>query len=162
MPNRAMTNPQVLVVLAASPPRIAELTAGLTPEQLRAAPAPGEWSAVDILAHLRSCADVWGQCIAMILAEDAPTIRAVNPTTWVSRTDYREQQFQPSRAAFEVQRAALLATLEPLTPDDWLRTATVTGAGKALERTVRFYAEWLATHERSHLRPIERIVRARR
>ena len=40
------------------------------------------------------------------------------------------------------------------------RGATVKGAGKVLERTVRFYAEWLAAHERPHLKQIERIARA--
>jgi hypothetical protein len=34
----------------------------------------------------------------------------------------------------------------------------VTGAGKPLERTVLFYAQWLARHERPHVKQIERIV----
>src|SRR5262245_49175028 len=49
------------------------LTAGLVPELLHTAPAPHEWSAVDVLAHLRACADVWGNCIAEIIAHDHPT-----------------------------------------------------------------------------------------
>ena len=53
-------------------------------------PIPRGWSATEILAHLRSCADVWGDCIAAILAEDRPTLRAINPTTWIDRTNYRE------------------------------------------------------------------------
>jgi hypothetical protein len=36
--------------------------------------------------------------------------------------------------------------------------ATVTGAGKPRERTVHTYGQWLANHERSHFRQIERIV----
>jgi hypothetical protein len=43
-------------------------------------------------------------------------------------------------------------------PEAWSRTATVTGAGKPRERTVRTYAQWLANHERSHIKQIERIV----
>jgi hypothetical protein len=35
----------------------------------------------------------------------------------------------------------------------------VTGAGKPLERTVLFYANWLARHERRHVDQIEQIVR---
>jgi hypothetical protein len=34
----------------------------------------------------------------------------------------------------------------------------VTGAGKILERTVLFYADWLARRERPHVKQIERIV----
>ena len=93
-----------------------------------------------------------------IIAHDHPTLRAINPRAWINQTGYREQDFRLSLDAFTVQRANLLSSLEPLAPDGWDRAATVTGAGKALERTVRFYAEWLAVHERSHVKQIERLV----
>ena len=162
MPGRSLTSEQVLTMLAATPPRIAALTAGLLPAQLHTAPDHDEWSANDVLAHLRACADVWGTCIAAMLAEDRPTLRAVNPRTWIRQTDYLEQAFQPSLHAFATQRTDLLAVLEPLAPEGWARAATVTGAGKVLERTVLFYAQWLATHERPHVKQIERIVNTMR
>ncbi len=96
----------------------------------------------------------------VIIAEDRPTYRAVNPTTWIKKTDYREQEFQPSLQAFTAQRAELVAVLKPLAPEVWSRMATVTGAGKPRVRTVHTYAEWLANHERSHIKQIERIVNA--
>ncbi len=156
--SRSLTLEQVLTVLAQTPPRIAELTASLTPAQLHTAPRHGEWSVNDVLAHLRSCADVWGDCIALIMEQDAPTIRAVNPTTWIKSTDYPEQKFKTSLRAFTAQRIDLLAILETLTPQAWSRTATVTGAGKPLERTLHGFAQRLARHERPHLKQIERIV----
>jgi len=156
--SRSFTSAQVLTLLAATPPRIAALTAGLAPAQLHAPPNPDEWSANDVLAHLRACADMWGNCIVAMIAHDRPTLRAVNPRTWIRKTDYLEQEFQPSLHAFTTQRTDLLAVLEPLAPDGWERAATVTGAGKVLERTVLFYAQWLARHERPHLKQIERIV----
>ena len=157
MPDRSLTSEQVLTMLAATPPRIAALTAGLAPAQLHTAPAHDQWSANEVLAHLRACADMWGGCIVAI-AQGTPTLRAINPTTWIQKTDYLELAFQPSLHAFATQRTDLLAVLEPLAPAGWSRAATVTGAGKALERTVLFYAQWLARHERPHLKQIERIV----
>jgi hypothetical protein len=129
---------------------------------LHAAPAPGEWSVNEVLAYLRACADMWGNSIAAIIDHDHPTLRAINPRTWINKTDYREQPFQRSLDAFTAQRADLLAVLEPLAPEGWARSATVTGAGKPLERTVRFYAQWLAEHERPHLKQIERITNTMR
>lgn len=158
MPGPSLTIEQILSLLAAGPARIAESTAGLSEAQLHAAPAPGEWSANEVLAHLRSCADVWGNCIEMILRQNRPTIRAINPRTWIESTDYLEQDFQPSLQAFTRQRADLLAVLKPLKPKSWTRSATITGAGKPLERTGQFYAEWMATHERPHLKQIQRIA----
>lgn len=158
MPERSLTIDQILSLLAATPPRLAALTEGLSPAQLRTAPGPGEWSGNDVLAHLRACADVWGKSIATILAEDRPTLRAMDPRTWMTRTDYPEQEFRPSLHAFTTQRAELLAVLEALPREDWSRKATVTGAGRTLERTVRSYAERLAIHERPHIKQVKHVV----
>ena len=84
--NSSMTTEEALALLAETPERLAALAADLTPEQVRAAPSPGEWSANDVLAHLRACADVWGGAITAILAEDHPTIHAINPQAWIERT----------------------------------------------------------------------------
>jgi hypothetical protein len=93
-----------------------------------------------------------------MLAEDRPTLRAINPRTWIKKTAYPDLDFQPSLRAFATQRAELLAVLEPLQRDGWSRAATVTGAGLVLERTVLSYAKRLARHEHTHVKQVERIV----
>ena len=158
MASKSLPREQVLTLLAATPTRIAALTSGITPARLQKSTDPNEWSANEVLAHLRACADVWGGCIAQIISEDGPTLRAINPLTWIKKTNYLEQDFALSLNAFTRQRADLLAMLEPLPHDGWSRTASVTGAGKVLERTVHFYANWLARHERQHVRQVEQIV----
>ena len=162
MPNGSLTVERVLTLLAATPPRLAALTSGLEPGQLRTAPAPDEWSANDVLAHLRACADVWGNCISAMIAEDSPTLRAVNPRTWIKQTDYLDLAFRSSLGAFAAQRNDLLAILEPLPEEGWSRAATVTGAGRPLNRSVLSYGRWLAEHERPHVKQIERIVNTMR
>ncbi|MEO8354441.1 MAG: DinB family protein [Chloroflexota bacterium] len=82
--------------------------------------------------------------------------------TVIEKRDFLEQQFQPSLQAFAAQRTELLAVLTPLAPEAWSRTATVTGAGRPRERTVHTYAQWLANHERSHFKQMERILNALR
>lgn len=162
MPNKTLTIEQVLTLLEATPVRIAALTADLSPAQLRRRPSRDEWSANEVLAHLRACADVRGGCIPAILAEDRPTLRAVNPLTWIKKTDYLDLDFSLSLRAFIKQRAQLLAVLKPLPPEAWSRAATVTGAGSVLHRDVLFYGRWLAGHERPHVKQIARIVEATR
>src|SRR5262245_37093927 len=156
-----LTTPDdILDVLRQTPGRIAEATAGVAPAQLLATPRADEWSANEVLAHLRSCADVWGAYIARILNEDGPTIRAVNPRRWIEQTNYRELAFRPSLRAFTTQRSELLAVLEPLSAEAWARTARVTGAGSPLVNSVLSYGDRLARHERVHVTQIERIVKA--
>ena len=105
---------------------------------------------------------MWGKCILAMLAEDMPTLRAINPRTWIKRTDYLTIDFQQSLGSFTKQRAALLAALDPLPPEGWSRKARVLGAGKVLEKSVLDYAERLARHERAHLKQVETIVNTQR
>ncbi len=97
MYDRKLTTDQVLAALAEHPKAIAALTAGLPRARLHGSPSRGEWSLNDVLAHLRSCSDMWGKYIATIIAEDRPTIRAMNPTTWIKSTNYPELDFAPPR-----------------------------------------------------------------
>ena len=153
-----LTIEQALAALAETPTRLAALTLSLLPAQLQSQPAPHEWSLNDILAHLRACSDMWGGYIQKILADDQPTFRAVNPTTWIKQTNYPDLDFRPSLHVFTAQRTELLALLKPLPAVAWERSATVTGVGKPRQRTVMTYARWLANHERSHLRHITRLI----
>lgn len=162
MPENTVTTEQLLTALVANPKRVAALTADLTPAQLRTSPKPGEWSANDVLAHLRACADMWGGAIVTMTVEDKTTLRAINPRTWIKRTDYLDLEFEPSFRAFVVQRRELVTLLQSLPPDGWERSATVTGAGAPLLRTVHTYARWLVHHERPHVKQIERIASALR
>jgi hypothetical protein len=151
----------ILTILKETPPRLAKLTAELTPAHLHTAPSDGEWSAREVLAHLRACNEVWGGYYIMtIIAQDQPTIKAVNPRTWIKNTDYLEQEFQASLRAFTGQRSKLLAVLEALPPKDWTRTNTLIGAGKPLQQTLMSHADGLARHERAHLKQIERTLNA--
>ncbi len=160
MPRQLMTTEQILSILRDTPERLSDLTANLTESELHAAPEPGEWSVTEIAAHLRSCADVWGQTIEIIAATDHPTIRAVSPATWIKSTNYGELPFASSLQAFGIQRGQLLALLGHLPDLGWLRTATVLGGGRPLELTLHSYANRLARHERTHWRQVAKTVKA--
>lgn len=149
---------RLLGVLRATPVTLDATAREVPAERLRLPPAPGEWSAVEVLAHLRACADVWGGCIERVLNEERPVIRAVNPRSYVRRTDYPGLAFAASLAAFAAQRAGLLTVLDALPPGAWDRSAEVRGAGRPLTTTVFSYVERLARHERPHVAQIARAV----
>src|SRR5688572_15050531 len=104
MPDELLPIDQILTRLTEQPPRIAALTADLSSDQLHTAASPDEWSANDVLAHLRSCADVLGKYMMRIINEDKPAFRYVSPRTWMKKTDYPKQEFQASLSAFTKQR----------------------------------------------------------
>ncbi|OAI41475.1 hypothetical protein AYO38_03555 [bacterium SCGC AG-212-C10] len=158
MPSRSpLSIDEVVALLSGMPGWLEALSAGLP--AVRTHPRMADsWSANDILAHLRSCSDVWGEAIARILAEDEPVIRAINPRSWIRRTNYGELQFAQSLEAYCRQREDLLVVLRALATDDWRRAATITGAGAPLTRTVHTYAEKLAVHERTHRAQLQRAM----
>jgi hypothetical protein len=155
-----LTVEQVMTILAETPVRIAGLTAGVPAPLLLVAPARDEWSANDVLAHLRACSDMWGGYIAAILAGDMPTLTAVNPRTWINSTNYLELAFRPSLRSFTAQRDELMTVVSALKPDGWARAATLVGGGKPLQITVLDYARRLARHERPHVKQVASIVKS--
>jgi hypothetical protein len=159
MPRASFPIDQLLTILTETPRRIAVVTADVPETVLHTAPT-GEWSANEVLAHLRSCADVWGGNMALMLAEDAPTWKAVNPRKWIESTDYASLRFRPSLRAFDDQRTELLAALHAMGSEGWSRSAIVTGGGSPLRLTILDFAQRLARHERPHVKQIARVVAA--
>lgn len=157
---RRLALDEIMEILRTTVPRLAELTDGVPRTRLHAASDDG-WSPNHVLAHLRACHDVLGGSVLRILREDHPAWKGMNPRAWMKQTDYPEWKFDPALEAFRAQRAELLGVLEPLPPDAWERTATVTGmVGDVYERSARYYADWMARHERGHLKHIARILKA--
>jgi hypothetical protein len=145
-------------ILRTTVPRLDKLTSGASQESLATQTDYG-WSVNDQLAHLRACHDVLGGNMLRIAREDHPAWKGMSPRSWQKQTDYFDWKFRPAFEAFRVQRSELLEVLEPLPPEAWERTATVTGmVGELYEYSVLYYGDWMARHERSHLRHIGRIL----
>ncbi len=104
---------------------------------------------------------MWGERrITAMLSEEHPTIKTINPRTWVHQTDYLEIDVQTSVTAYSAQRAELLRILQSFPGNAWLRWGTCTGSGKRFETTVHYEADAIARHEAAHIRQMERVARS--
>lgn len=142
------------------PRHLKALTRDLDDAQLQRRPRDDAWSVNENLAHLRACADVWGRSIRTMIEQDHPTVRYVSPRTWARKTDYAEQPFRASLAAFAAQRDELLQTLRALDQAGWSRGATFTGTTRGREQTVLSYAHRIVDHEQAHRTQIEETLSA--
>jgi hypothetical protein len=159
VPRDMLAVAEIMAILPATVPRLVDLTDGLTRRQLHAPPGPESWSVNDVLAHLRACNDILGGAALRIIDEDHPSWRAMNPRTWQRKSGYQDLEFRESFDAFTVGRAELLAVLTTLPDDAWERTAAVTVPPRQVyERNVRYYGDWLAEHERTHIRSLPAII----
>lgn len=144
-----------LNLLTELPQRIAKATDETDDAHLQFKADEKAWSVKDILAHLRSCADVWGESVEAMLAEDHPTVPYRHPRQWIKKTNYLKLSFQESFQAFQAQRKKFLKALKDLSFEDWSRAAIIKGR----EHTVFTQVRRMATHEREHVEQIESLPR---
>src|SRR5919198_428080 len=93
-----------LEIISKTPERIAQATKSLDETRLQFKADSKSWSTNDILAHLRSCADLWTYSIYAMLAETQPEIPDVNERKWAKITRYAELPFDESFQVFSLQR----------------------------------------------------------
>lgn len=148
-----------LKILEETPHRIRAACEGHPAETLQTRPNRESWSANEVVAHLRACADVWGKDIRRMLTEDHPTWRHLSPRTWMGKTDYAEQPFSDSFAIFIKEREELLKLLTGLPLADWSRSANVIQRDKEREQTVFLCVRQMAIHEEGHMEQIEVLLK---
>jgi hypothetical protein len=149
----------LLRLLTETPRRLEALSRGLGDDPLQRSPNAGGWSANEILAHLRVCADVWGGSLHAMIEGDRPRLRYVSPRAWIRRTSYTAQPFSASLEEFAAQRARLLGALNALDTAEWSRGATFTGTTRGREQTILSYVRRIVAHELEHCEQVEATVR---
>lgn len=141
--------------LKQTPISFTTLTKELPAEKLENAPK-GVWSAKDNLAHLDSCAEVWGYSIYAMLRFDTPVMAKFHPREWTKAVKYRNISFTELLHKFTIDRKLLLGILEKLKPEQWERTALI-------DRhifSVYAQARRMALHEVGHIAQIEEFLKA--
>lgn len=105
--------------LAAVPERVAATTAAASrpPDD---APAPGEWSARQVVLHLAAVEEeVWQARLDALASEAFPHWPWVEPGFWSGPGG---DTWDGALAAFAARRAATVARLDALDADGWRRT----------------------------------------
>ena len=118
----------------------------------------GEWSALEILTHLRDVE--YGIHIARIQAavlEDNPEFPRFDAGTWRATHRPEPQTFDQMVADFAAGRRALTAMLDRLDEDDWERPARSAAFGQGRLQTV---AERAYLHTLDHIQQLFRLRRA--
>lgn len=146
---------ECLQILKDTPQRIWNCLGHHSEEALRKPPARDEWSAVQILSHVRSGIDVWSYSIYAMLILDNPQLAFIHPRVWDKKIRYKDVSFAESFQTYEIERRKLLHTLERLSFEDWGRTCTFTGKKNVFN--IFMQASRIAGHEVAHCQQLEAI-----
>jgi len=132
---------------AAGPARLRSALATV-PEAARTwRPAPGEWSAHEVVCH---CADSETNAYARIrfvIAEREPVLVGYDQDAWARVFDYHALPLAPALAVVDAVRASTAALVRRLPEAAWSRAGRHTESGPyGAEDWLRIYAEHLEGH----------------
>ena len=118
---------RILPLLAETPRRIATTTSGLEASRLSQAPEPHGWSALQVLTHLRACAELWGFSIFAMLAEKDPVLTLPDGRRWAKAAATPGRILRPRSRHSPCRRSELLEVLGGLDLDGWGGGAQIDG-----------------------------------
>jgi hypothetical protein len=148
-----------LKVQAATAAKLDRLIQRATAAKLHKRPAPGKWSAGEILAHLADSEIVTGWRIRQILGAPGISLQAFDQDTWAAAGHYEKRNPRKSLEQFRVAREANLALLKSLTPEQWKHHGM--HAERGVE-TIEHITRMMAGHDLNHLDQVERVVAPRK
>ena len=108
-----------LKIQGATAAKLGRLIQRASPAKLRKKPAPGKWSAGEIIAHLADCEIVTGWRMRQILGAPGTPIQPFDQDAWAAAGHYEKRDARKMLAQFRAAREANLALLKILTPEQW-------------------------------------------
>jgi hypothetical protein len=129
---------------------VVEALAGATDADLDARPAPGRWSAREIVHHLADSEMTSAIRLRLLLAVDRPAILGYDQDEFARRL-YYDRPVEASLDAFKAARRSTAELLERMTDAQWTRAGTHSEVG---EYTPERWLEIYAAHAHQHAQQI--------
>jgi len=125
---------------------VVEALAGATDAELDAHPAPGKWSAREIVHHLADSEMTSAVRLRLLIATDNPTITGYDEGEFARRL-YYDRPLDASLAAFKAARLTSAEILDRLSEAQWERKGTHTESGAyGVERWLDIYSKHAHNH----------------
>ena len=142
-------------VLASTPQTLRRLVAGKPTSKLTWTARTGQWSVVQILAHLADAEIVSAWRLRSILAVDNVPLQAFDQDLWSSAFKYGDADPDESLDTFDINRRATLSLLRRVDP------ARLEHAGQHQERgreSIAHLVRLYAGHDLNHLKQIQALL----
>ncbi len=133
---------------------VAEALVGATDEELDARPAPGKWSAREIVHHLADSEMTSAIRLRLLVATDQPKIAGYDQDEFARRLHY-DRPIEASLDAFKSARRTTAEILDRMTETEWVREGTHSEHGRYTA------GRWLDIYAKHAHNQAEQIRRAR-
>lgn len=133
---------------------IAATISGMSGSESDFSPAPGKWSARQIVAHLADTELVVAVRMRLTIAEETPSIAAFDQDRWAQALDYSERRMSDSLELLRAVRIANFELLRGLPATAFARKARHSERG---EITLMDLLSIYTHHVENHAKQIEKI-----
>jgi uncharacterized damage-inducible protein DinB len=123
--------------------------------QLTKRPDPKNWSAKEVVCHVRDIEESFMMRFLSIMAMDDPKFLPVEPDRWAVDRQYQRNDVQEALDAFRTRREETLRFLRGLKPEQWERGGIHATRGKM---TLKDFVELMAWHDDNHLDQLKRAL----
>ena len=123
--------------------------------QLTKRPDPKNWSAKEVVCHVRDIEESFMTRFLSILAMDEPKFLPVEPDRWAVERQYQRNDVQEALAAFKTRREETLRFFRGLKPEQWERGGIHATRGRM---TLKDFVELMAWHDDNHLDQLKRAL----
>ena len=149
MPLTAADRDRLIQQYADGPARLRAAFATVPAEARQWRPAPGEWSAHEVVVH---CADSETQSasrIRVLVSDKHPVIQGYDEAQWARDFDYHAHPLDVAFTTVDAVRANTRALLRRLPDAAWSKVGHHTESGRyTAEDWLRIYADHLENHAR--------------
>jgi DinB family protein len=142
-------------MLRTTPVVLRTLVRGVDDERARMASATGDWSVVEVAAHLADADEKAIDRIVRMTGEDEPVIEGYDQIELAERRGYWQMHLSTVLDRFEQLRAERVDLLAPLDAAAWERTGRHTQEGVITLYQLTLH---MCQHDANHLRQVARIV----
>ena len=123
-------------------------------DDLATAPDEGEWSPIQIFAHMKASNDITTGRIPLLVTHVEPTLQNVDGRAWATLAGYEEAPLDQTLMAYRRQRDETLWQLRRLPDDCWDRVAHHETRG---ELTLFTLLQSFLEHEEEHITQLEAV-----
>lgn len=117
-----MNHDRLIADYLAGPQLLRDAIAGMTSDQINAAPIPGKWSTRQVICHLADFEPVYADRIKRAIAEDNPLLMSGDPDQFAATLGYDQREIANELQLIEVVRQQVATILRSLPAETFQRT----------------------------------------
>jgi len=141
--------------MAKGPDEFIAAIQGVPAALLSKRPDEKNWSAREVVCHVRDTEEYFLERFLMILSFDEPVFSPADVQRWAFERQYLRNDAGEALAAFHKRRQENLEFLKGLAPGQWERTCIHKIRGRM---TMRDYLNLVAGHDKNHLDQLKRAL----